>query len=68
MFNILQAKKSTKLVPVDASEYGTTECDNVSCLVKNFGNLDYDDDLYILSAADEYNGYNVPNSDGGGLL
>lgn len=36
-----------------------------SCLEKNFGNLDYDDDLYILSAADEYNGYNVPNSDGG---
>lgn len=30
---------------------------------KDFGRLDYDDDLYILSAADEYNGYNVPNSD-----
>ena len=60
---ILQAKKSTKLVPVDASEYGATECDNVFLSGQNFGNLDYDDDLYILSAADEYNGYNVPNSD-----
>ncbi|MEY8485971.1 fimbrial protein [uncultured Parabacteroides sp.] len=59
---ILQAKKNTKLVPADASEYGATESDATFLCGSNFNNYE-DDDMYPLVSAEEYAGYNIANTD-----